>query len=97
RLVMTGIDPEYTLGTLLAERDRVLEALRRDGLLHRNGSIPAAPLPLRVGLVTAAGSAAYADFVHELERSRHAFRVVHVDARVQGAGAERTLVAALRT
>jgi exodeoxyribonuclease VII large subunit len=97
QLVMTGIDPEYTLGTLLAERDRVLQVLRQEALLGRNGLLAAPAVPLRVGLVTAAGSAAYADFVHELERSRYAFRVVHHDARVQGREAEQSIAAALRT
>lgn len=97
QLVMTGIDPEYTLGTLLAERDRVLQVLRQESLLGRNGLLAAPPVPLRVGLVTAAGSAAYADFVHELERSRYAFRVVHHDARVQGRDAEQSIALALHT
>jgi exodeoxyribonuclease VII large subunit len=95
QLVMTGIDPDYTLGKLLAERDRVLRTLQEEGLLGRNALLVAPPVPLRVGLVTASGSAAYADFVHELERSGFAFRVVHHDARVQGRDAEGSIALAL--
>jgi exodeoxyribonuclease VII large subunit len=51
---------------------------------------------LRIGLVTSGGSAAYRDFVHELERTGYAFRVAHCDVRVQGAAASRRLVWALR-
>lgn len=96
QLVMTGIDPEYTLGHLSAARERVLRLLADDGLLTRNGRLVTPPVPLRVGLVTAADSAAYADFVHELTRSRYSFQILHHDARVQGYHAEATLVRAVR-
>jgi exodeoxyribonuclease VII large subunit len=96
QFVMTGIDPAYTLGRLAAERERVLRALATEGLLDRNGRVPLPLVPLRVGLVTAADSAACADFVEELERSAYGFRIVHADSRMQGAGAERMIVAALR-
>ncbi|HKI82840.1 MAG TPA: exodeoxyribonuclease VII large subunit, partial [Candidatus Krumholzibacteria bacterium] len=58
------------------------------------------PLPLvpaRIGLITSVGSAAYNDFINELEQGGFGHRVVVVDARVQGAEAERTLLAALGT
>jgi exodeoxyribonuclease VII large subunit len=96
QLRMTAIDPAYTLGQLAAERDRVLRALAADGLLDRNASRPLPVAPLRIGLVTSPGSAAQADFLHELERSGLRFEVVLAGARVQGLDAERTIVAALR-
>jgi exodeoxyribonuclease VII large subunit len=53
-------------------------------------------VPLRVGLVTSAGSAAEADFVDTLHRSGFAFDVVRVDVRVQGHDAPLDLVAGIR-
>jgi exodeoxyribonuclease VII large subunit len=97
RLRMTGIDPNYTLGRLAADRDRVLRALATEGLLDRNRARPHPVVPLAVGVVTAADSAALADFVHELARSRYQFRILHADARMQGPLAERSIIAALRT
>ncbi len=93
---MTSIDPTYTLGRLAAERDRVLAALRAERLVERNAALPPPLVPLRIGLVTAAGSAALADFLHELEASGLAFEVDHVDARVQGNDSEQSLVSAIR-
>jgi exodeoxyribonuclease VII large subunit len=95
QLQMQGIDPTYTLGLLASERDRVLRALAAEGLLERNRSLPSPAVPVRVGLVTAAGSAAEADFLQTLAESPLAWEVVLVDARVQGAGAERSVAAAL--
>jgi exodeoxyribonuclease VII large subunit len=92
---MQGIDPTYTLGLLASERDRVLRALAADGLLERNRALPMPLVPRRIGLVTAAGSAAEADVLQTLADSGLAWEVVLVDARVQGAGSERSVSAAL--
>jgi exodeoxyribonuclease VII large subunit len=97
QIQMGDIDPTYTLGLLAGERDRVLQALEVEGLLHRNRSLELAMVPLRIGLVTAAGSAAEADVVQTLTDSGLAWRVLHVDARVQGVAAERDIAAALLT
>lgn len=96
QLVMTAIDPTFTVGRLAADRDRILRVLAAEGVLRRNATFTVPVVPLRIGLVTSGGSAAYRDFVHELEATGYAFRVVHCDVRVQGAAASRRLVWALR-
>jgi len=95
QLHMQGIDPTYTLGLLASERERVLRALDLDGLLDRNRALVLPTVPRRIGLVTAVGSAAEADFLQTLADSPLAWEVVVVDARVQGAGSERAVAAAL--
>jgi exodeoxyribonuclease VII large subunit len=96
QLIMSGIDPVFTAGKLAADRERVLRQLQSEGLLAANGARELAPVPLRVGLITSAGSAAYHDFVHELEASGYAWEVGLCDVRVQGANAPRRVVWALR-
>jgi exodeoxyribonuclease VII large subunit len=96
QLIMTGIDPVFTAGALAANRDRVLRTLEAEGLLRANATRDLPAVPLRIGLVTSAASAAYHDFLDELERSAFAFRVGVCDVRVQGANAPRRLVWALR-
>jgi exodeoxyribonuclease VII large subunit len=96
QLVMSAIDPVFTVGGIAANRERVLRALAADGLLDVNRRLELPLVPLRVGLVTSSGSAAYHDFVHELEASGFAFRVATVDVRVQGAAASRRIVWGLR-
>ena len=95
KVVMTSIDPAYTLGRLAADRDRLLRQLALEGLLERNGSLSIHAAPLRIGLVTSWGSAAQADFVDELSRSGYGFTVLAADVRVQGEGASAALVTAL--
>ncbi len=97
QLRMSAIDPAYTLGQLEMARAELLARLEAEGLLRANAARALSELPLRVGLITSRGSAAEADFLHELEQSRFAFRITVVDARVQGAGAPASVRAALRS
>ena len=96
QLVMNGIDPVFTVGRLAADRERVLRVLAAEDLLRRNATHELGPVPLRVGLVTSGGSAAYHDFLEELSASGYAFRVAHADVRVQGGAASRRIAYALR-
>ncbi|MGE3324194.1 MAG: exodeoxyribonuclease VII large subunit [Acidimicrobiia bacterium] len=96
-LKMTGIDPTYTLGRLAADRDALIARLHAAGLLDANKRRPIPVVPLRVGLVTSIGSAAFHDFTDELDRSGYAFEVTVCDTRVQGADAPGLIAAALRT
>lgn len=95
QLIMSLIDPAFTLGQLSANRDRILAVLRSEGLLTANRSIELPVLPLRIALVTSTGSAAEADFLHELETSIHPFEVTTIDARVQGDEAVTSILRAL--
>lgn len=95
QLQMTGIDPEYTLGRLAADRAAVLAALDGEGLLDRNASQPLPVMPERIGLVTSIGSAAHGDVRSALERVGLDHLLVEADARTQGPDALTTIPAAL--
>ncbi|MDG2111249.1 MAG: exodeoxyribonuclease VII large subunit [Actinomycetota bacterium] len=94
QFMMNAIDPRYTLGQLAADRDEVMRSLAADGLLDANKRHDLALVPLRIGLITSDDSAAYNDFVEELQQSPYPFEIVLADARVQGLDAEASLVAA---
>lgn len=95
QLVMSLIDPEFTLGQMVEARDALLEKLAAKGLLDRNSEVPFPVLPLRVALITSGASAAFADFVNEIEQSGHPFRITLLDSRVQGLEAVPSLRAAI--
>lgn len=95
QLRMRSIDPAFTLGQLAAARAELLDRLRADGLVDANRAIPLPLLPLRIGVVTSAGSAAEADVVDQLSASRYAFRVIVADVRVQGPDAPMQVAAAV--
>jgi exodeoxyribonuclease VII large subunit len=95
QMIMNMIDPSYTLGRLAESRDATLKRLAADELLDRNRLLPLPVLPLRIALVTSEGSAAEADFMHELSVSGISFEVSLFDSRVQGIDAPSTLSRAI--
>ncbi len=95
-LRMLSIDPSYTLGRLAEAREILLAQLKAEGTLERQHRHRLTAVPLRVGLITSAGSAAEADFLRTLHESRFAFEVLVADARVQGPEAEHSVVRALQ-
>ncbi|OGS27631.1 MAG: exodeoxyribonuclease VII large subunit [Elusimicrobia bacterium RIFOXYB2_FULL_48_7] len=97
QLVIKDVDVEYTLGQIALARKKLLEKLAKLGLLEKNKQVPVPLVPLNVGLITSAGSAAYNDFIDELRISGYAFRVFACDARMQGRDIQRDVVASLKT
>lgn len=96
-LKMAGIDPRYTLGEMAMERDEVIRRLVASGLYDANRRHTVAVMPLRIGLVTSVNSAAWHDFMKQLQDSGHGFGVRVIDVRVQGDHAEDMVTAAIRT
>ncbi len=96
QLRMSDIDPDFTLGRLESEREALLLKLKGEGLLDANAGRPVPAAPIRIGLVTSEQSAAYHDFVAELQASRQHWRVLLVHTAVQGPGAEHDVAAAIR-
>jgi exodeoxyribonuclease VII large subunit len=94
---MTGIDPKYTLGDIAQSRDEVIRRLVAEGLLDANAQRTLSPIPLRVGVVTSVGTAAWHDFHDELQRSAIGFSLTVIDTRVQGDVAETMIAASITT
>jgi len=93
---VVDVDPRFTLGELAITRAKILAALRRDGLLEKNKALTLADCPLRVGLITAPGSAAYQDFTTVLLASGFSFEIIFAGARMQGDNTESSVIAALK-
>ena len=89
------IDPVHTLGEMALTRQMILRRLRSENLLERNRTLEMPVLPVKVGLVTAQGSAAYHDFTTTLASSGFCFEVVPAFARMQGNETESTVLTAM--
>ena len=95
-LKMTGIDPRYTLGELALQRDDVIRRLVAAGMFDANRARPLPAVPLRIGVVSSIGTAAWHDFTDELDRSGIGFDLKVVDVRVQGEAAVAMVTGAIR-
>jgi exodeoxyribonuclease VII large subunit len=93
----SSIDPRFTLGDLAGQRDEIVQRLKKKGLYDSNRALRTPLVPLRLALITSAGSAAHADTMHELVGSAIGFHVLTIDARVQGEGSVDSIIAALGT
>jgi len=96
-LKMSGIDPKYTLGDIAQSRDEVIRRLVADGLVDANRQRPLSAVPLRIGVVTSVGTAAWHDFHDELDRSGIGFGLSVIDTRVQGDVAEAMITSSIHT
>ena len=89
------IEPEYTLGKVAQNRQKIIEELKKGGMLDRNKTLLIPDLPLKVGLITSASSAAYHDFMNELSISGYGFKVLFSNTHMQGERVEAEVLEAL--
>ncbi|MEZ4460019.1 MAG: exodeoxyribonuclease VII large subunit [bacterium] len=96
QILIKDVDPTYTAGAILAQRDKVLRALEAERIVRRNIDLEFPACPLRVGLITSVGSDAYNDILDELRASRFAFEISVAHATMQGPTTEESVLQALR-
>lgn len=63
-VVITGINPTYTLGDMARQRLEILNRLRSEGIIDMNKQLPWADVAQRVAVISAAGAAGYGDFMN---------------------------------
>lgn len=93
---VSKIDPRFTLGDLIAQREEVVKQLKLKKLYDANRAVDLAMVPLRVGIITSIGSAAHADVLKTFKDSEIGFTIFVHDARVQGDDAIDSVVKALQ-
>lgn len=94
-LVITDIDPAYTLGDWAKRRQEILLRLKEDGVLDLNKELPWPLLPQRLAVISSATAAGYEDFCQQLKESGFAYEWKLFPALVQGEQAESSILQAL--
>ncbi|MBD3278829.1 MAG: exodeoxyribonuclease VII large subunit [Candidatus Aegiribacteria sp.] len=84
QLIVSRIDPVWSLGHQAMKLRKLVESLRKEGVLETNGELSMPSLPLKVGLITARGSAASYDFLQGLKQSGYPFQVHVAWSSMQG-------------
>lgn len=87
RLIVESIDPIYTLGKIAQEKQRLIALLKGKGILDKNKQLLLPLVPLNLGLITSHDSAAYNDFISELQLSGYSFKVFCRNTLMQGKAA----------
>ena len=96
-LIITDIDPAFTLGELEAARRRTLLRLEEEGMLDLNGQLPLPALPRRFAVITSETAAGWRDFRHHLHDNEYGFKFTTVlfQATMQGSDAPASIIAAM--
>ena len=96
-LNVKDINPSFTLGNRLLQRNQVINRLHNEGVFDRNKELALPLLTRKIAVVTAQTAAGYGDFMNELTQNPWGFRfeVTLFPALVQGELAEASMVKAL--
>jgi exodeoxyribonuclease VII large subunit len=94
-LTVFDLDPVYTLGKMAQSRQKIIEELKAKGLLEKNKLLAMPQLPLKVGLITSSGSAAYHDVLDEFKKSGFGFEIFLYDCYMQGKLVEEDVLSAI--
>lgn len=96
-LVVTAVNPEYTMGDLLRRRQEILKRLKAEGILELNRELQWPTVPQRIAIISAPGAAGYGDFINQLYHNPSKLRFVTrlYPAVMQGAQAPSSIIAAL--
>lgn len=96
-LVVSDIDPEYTIGEKERQRQLTIERLKKEGLLELQKEFKLPSLPERFAVISAEDAAGYRDFVRHLEANPYGFYFDFqlYPALMQGALCPESIIAAL--
>ena len=96
-LVISDINPEYTLGDLARRRNEILARLKREGVYDFNRSLPWSFTPCRIAVISARGAAGFDDFMKHLHNNplRLRFTTDLYEASMQGVNTSASVIAAM--
>ena len=68
-LLVSNINPEYTMGGMALKRKEILRRLAQEGIIDMNKQLQWAEVPQRIAVVSAEGAAGYGDFMNQLDNN----------------------------
>lgn len=98
-LVVSDVNPDYTMGDLLRRRREIIQRLTEEGVIEMNRSLEWPDHIWRIAVVSAPGAAGYGDFLDQLLRNPSGlrFNVRLFSAIMQGERAPSSVISALET
>ncbi|MBR5055894.1 MAG: exodeoxyribonuclease VII large subunit [Bacteroidales bacterium] len=96
-LIISDIDPSFTIGGLELQRRRTIERLQQEGMMDMNATLSLPLLPRRFAVISAETAAGYRDFMKHLHQNEYGF-TFHTElfqAAMQGTEAPASIMAAM--
>jgi len=96
-LIISEIEPQFTMGEAELLRRRTIEKLTKAGKMDLQKELALPPLPYKLAVISARDAAGYGDFRRHLEENEYGFvfRVDLFEATMQGENAPASIVDAI--
>jgi len=96
-LVITDIDPSFTLGEMAIRKRQILLRLEEEGVISMNRELELDPAPKKIAVISSKNAAGYADFIKHLNSNvyGYVFHTALFDAVMQGEETEESIISAL--
>lgn len=96
-LVISDIDPSFTIGEMALKRQLIIRKLEEDGVISMNRELEFPLLPQRVAVISSEGAAGYRDFISHLKGNsyKYVFYTALFDTVMQGTETEKSVIASL--
>ena len=96
-LVITDIDPAFTIGEMAVKRQLVIKRLEQEGVFSMNKELEIPPVPQRIAIISSKNAAGYSDFINHLTGNSfgYVFYTALIESAMQGPETEQGVISAL--
>lgn len=96
-LVISDIDPAYTLGDMAMKRQLIIRRLEEEGVISMNRELEFPLLPQRIAVISSESAAGYRDFIKHLKGNsyNYVYYTALFEAVMQGVETEKSVISAL--
>jgi len=96
-LIISDIDPSYTIGELAVKRQQIIKRLEEEGVFRMNKELPLPAVPQRIAIISSRNAAGYTDFANHLAGNNYGYQFYTAlfDTAMQGPETEEGVINAL--
>ncbi len=96
-LVISDIDPAFTIGEMAMKRQLVIKRLVQEGVFSMNKELDFPAVPQRIAIISSKNAAGYSDFVKQLTDNGkgYVFYTALIETAMQGIDTEQGVISAL--
>ncbi len=96
-LIISDIDPSFTIGEMALKRKMIIKKLEEDGVFSMNKEILFPAIPQRIAVISSGKAAGYSDFLNHLSENSYGyiFYTALFESALQGIEMENGIISAL--
>ncbi len=96
-LIISDIDPSFTIGEMALKRQMVIKKLEDEGVFTMNKGLPFPVIPQRIAVISSKSAAGYSDFINHLTTNSYGyvFYTALFETTMQGKQTEQSVINSL--